>query len=103
MIEETVCIVSFAQINSALKCLDMAKFEDFSLKAEFSKPSQGYPYSGYLFQSGLENAKNDVSIQRPPPLVKTDPAQLKIPSKFFGTFLCQSLGELILDRTETTS
>jgi len=84
MIETTGCIVSFAQISSALKCLDMAKFEKFSLTAEISKPSQSYPCTGYLFQNGLENSRSHVSIQRPPGFVKTDPAQLKIPSKFFG-------------------
>jgi len=87
MIEETCCIVSFTQISSAGKCLDSAKFEEFSLKAVMSKPKKAYPCSGYLFQSELENARNDFVIQRPPPLVKADPAQFKIPSKFFGKTL----------------
>jgi len=67
-----------------MKCLDCAKFDKFSLDLNVSKPTGSYLTTGFLFQSETPPLYNADLPKRPMPLVRVDPNELKIKSKYFG-------------------
>jgi len=87
MILSKTWVISFVTIDSALKCLDCAKFDKFSLEVNVSKPMESYAPSGFLFQSETSLFLNMQLPKRPMPLVRVDPSELKIKSKYFGNSL----------------
>jgi len=77
-------VVSFEGINSAVRCLEGANKENFSLTVTISKPAKPYLCSGFLFQQKGLPLHDTQMPQRPAELVRTDPNNLRIKSRLFG-------------------